>query len=156
MDLTASAPFVLGVRISVPPGALVPLALISAALLILVGSGKQLQRWKERNPRHAAMFALVVASLCTAGAIYFLAKCVQNQSDPNNKGTGQLSFLDPPIGAFLGALACSFFRVGEHRKIGLGLGILVGVIMIAKPLAFPVSVTFTEGAGVQKIGRAHV
>ncbi len=138
---------VLGVRIKLPPEAIVPLLVGTAALLILVFAGSALRSWKERNPGPASMFGLVVASLCAIGAIYFLVKCVPNQMDPNSEGTGQMSLFDAPIGGFMAALACAFFRMGGKPKLALGFGLVVGAVMIAKPFIFPVIVTYTESYG---------
>lgn len=134
----------LGVRIKLPPEALIPLLIGTAALLILVFAGGALQRWKQRDPGPASMFGLVVASLCAIGAIYFLVKCVPNQIDPNSDGSGQMNLFDAPIGGFLAALACAFFRMGGKPKIALGFGLAVGVVMLAKPFLLPVIVTYSE------------
>lgn len=137
----------LGVRIKLPPEALVPLLVGTAALLILVFAGSALASWKQRAPRSASTFGLVVASMCAVGAIYFLVKSVPNTMDPNSEGTGQMSLFDAPIGAFMAALACGFFRMGGKHKISLGFGLLVGVVLIAKPFILPVIVTYTESYG---------
>ncbi len=129
---------VLGIVIKLPPEALVPLLIGSAALLVLVFAGSALSAWKQRNKSAAAMFGKIVAGLLTAGALYFLSRCLWNQADPNNAGTGQLSFFDPPIAGFLASLAVGFWRMGEQRKIALWFGVAVGALMIAKPFIWPV------------------
>ncbi len=137
----------LGVRIKLPPEALVPLLVGTAALLILMFAGSALASWKQRAPKAASMFGLVVASLCAVGAIYFLVKSVPNQIDPNSEGTGQMSLFDAPIGAFMAALACAFFRMGGKHKIALGFGLVVGIVLIAKPFILPVIVTYADHYG---------
>jgi hypothetical protein len=138
---------VLGVRIQIPAEAVVPLLVGVAALLVLVFAGSALKDWKERAPGPASMFGLVVGSLCAIGAIYFLAKSVPNQIDPNSDGTGQLNHFDPPIGAFMTVLACAFFRMGGKYKISFWGGLLVGVVMLVKPFVLPVIVTYADSYG---------
>lgn len=135
---------VLAVRIKIPPEAVIPLLIGSAALLVLMFAGGALKAWKERSPGPASTFGLVVGALCAAGALYFLAKSIPNQIDPNSDGTGQMSHLDPPIGAFMAALACAFFRLGGRPKISLGLGLVVGIAMLVKPFVLPVIVTYAN------------
>jgi len=147
----------LAVRIKIPPEAMIPLLIGVGALLVLVFAGGALKSWKDRSPGPASKFGLVVGSLCTVGAIYFLAKSIPNQIDPNSDGTGQLNHLDPPIGAFMTVLACSFFRMGGKPKISFGLGMLVGVAMLVKPFILPVIVTYAErsGAGSALVSRSR-
>jgi len=140
-------PTVLGVRIKIPPEAVVPLLVGTAALLVLLFAGSALKAWRDRSPGPASTFGLVVGSLCLVGAIYFLAKSIPNQIDPNSDGTGQLNHLDPPIGAFMTVLACAFFRMGGKPKIALTIGLVVGVAMILKPFVLPVIVTYADRYG---------
>ena len=137
----------LGVRINVPPEAVVPILIGSVALAILIFAGSALARWKERNPAAAKMFGMIVGSVCMAVSIYFLAKCLLNQIDPNNEGTGQLEFFDPPLAGFMAALAAAFWRMGGRPIVSLAIGLVVGVLMIAKPFVWPVIVTWTESYG---------
>lgn len=149
MNLSSPDAFraVLGVRIKIPAEAVVPLLVGTAALLVLVFAGGALKSWRERSPGPASKFGLVVGSLCTVGAIYFLAKSIPNQIDPNSDGTGQLNHLDPPIGAFMAVLACAFFRMGGKPKISLVLGLAVGIAMLVKPFLLPVIVTYADHYG---------
>lgn len=145
----------LGVRIKIPPEAVVPLLVGTAALLVLVFAGGALKSWKDRSPGPASTFGLVVGSLCTIGAIYFLAKSIPNTIDPNSDGTGQLNHLDPPIGAFMTVLACAFFRMGGKPKIALVLGLVVGIAMLVKPFVLPVIVTYARYDGPGMVSRSR-
>ncbi len=138
---------VLGIRIKLPPEAMIPLLIGTAALLVLLFAGSALQRWKQSHPAVAAKFGLVLGVILTGASIYFLSRCLLNQSDPNNEGTGQLSFTDPPIAGFMAALAASFWKFGEQRKVALGLGLVIGGLMLIKPFVWPVIVTYTESYG---------
>lgn len=138
---------VLGVKIQVPPEAVVPIIVGGIALAILIFAGSALASWKERNPNAAKTFGMVVGSICMITSIYFLSKCLLNQIDPNNEGTGQLQFLDPPIAGFMAILAAMFFRMGDQPKVSLGIGLVVGGLMIAKPFVWPVIRTFTDTYG---------
>ena len=128
-------------RIKLPPEAIVPLLIGVAALLVLVFAGGALAAWKERNPKAASTFGLVMASIMTIISIYFLTRCLWNQSDPNNEGTGQLQFMDPPIAGFMAACAAAFWKMGEQPKVSLAIGIVIGGLMILKPWIWPVIVT---------------
>jgi len=125
-------------RIKIPAEAVVPLLLGIVALLILIFAGSALASWKDRNPAAARTFGLVFASVMTAVSLYFLSRCLWNQMDPNNEGTGQLNFLDPPIAGFMAACACAFWRMGDQAKVALGIGLVVGILMIIKPWVWPV------------------
>lgn len=131
---------VLGVRIKIPPEAVIPLAIGVAALLVLVVFGTKLAAWKARAPDAAARFGLVAAGLLTAAAVFFLLRCVANQSDPNNEmpGVENISFTDAPIAGFLGALATAFWRYANQRFVTLLIGLGVAAAMIAKPFVWPV------------------
>ena len=52
---------VLGVRIKLPPEAIIPLAIGVAALLVLLFAGSKLADWKARSPVAAARFGLIAA-----------------------------------------------------------------------------------------------
>ena len=125
-------------RIKIPAEAVVPLLIGTGALLVLVFAGSALATWKEKNPSSARTFGLVMAVVLTGLSIFFLSRCLTNQMDPNNEGTGQLQFLDPPIAGFLAACACAFWRMGDQAKIALGLGLAIGIAMFVKPWVWPV------------------
>jgi hypothetical protein len=125
-------------RIKLPPEAFVPLLIGTVALIILLVFGAALQRWKQRAPGPARMFGRVLAVVLTAASVYFLINCLTNQSDPNNDGTGQLSFLDPPLAGGLAALAAIFWRFGDQPLIGGLIGLAIGVLMFVKPFVWPV------------------
>jgi hypothetical protein len=129
---------VLAIHIKLPPEALVPLLIGVGALLVLVFFGATLQGWKARSPVPASRFGLVAGALLTGVAIYFLVRCLTNQSDPNNDGPGNLSFIDPPVAGFMAALATAFWRFGDRRAIALVCGLGVGVLMLIKPFVWPV------------------
>lgn len=138
---------VLAVRIQVPPEAVVPILVGSIALAILIFAGSALARWTERNPAAARMFGMITGTICLAISVFFLSRCLMNQIDPNNEGTGQLQFLDPPIAGFMAALAAAFWRMAGQPKVSLGIGVIIGGLMIAKPWIWPVIVTWTESYG---------
>ncbi len=138
---------VLGVRINVPPEAVVPIIVGGIALAILIFAGSALAQWKERNPAAAQKFGMIVGTICMGIAIYFLSKCLLNQIDPNNEGTGQLQFLDPPLAGFMATLGALFWRMGGQPKVALAIGIVVGGLMIAKPFLWPVIVTYADRYG---------
>jgi len=132
-------------RIKLPPEAIVPMLIGTVALIILLAFGAALQRWKARAPGPAQMFGVIVGVLLTAAAVYFLINCLTNQSDPNNEGTGQISFIDPPVAGGMAALAAVFWRFGNQRLIGGVLGIAIGALMLAKPFVWPVIRDYNNG-----------
>ncbi|MFN0252773.1 MAG: hypothetical protein ACKV2T_38215 [Kofleriaceae bacterium] len=139
---------VLGVKIQVPAEAIVPIIIGCVALAILIFSGSALASWKERNPAPARIFGMVVGSICMIISIYFLSRCLLNQIDPNSDAPGaKLEFLDPPLAAFMAAIGALFWRMGDQPKVALGIGIVVGGIMIAKPFIWPVIVAYSESYG---------
>ncbi|GEM_PF-4365180 len=137
----------LGVRIQVPPEAVVPIIVGGIALAVLIFAGSAFAGWKERNPSAATKFGMVIGTICIGISIYFLSKCLANQIDPNNEGTGQLQFLDPPLAGFMAAIGACFWRMGDQPKVALGIGIVIGGLMIAKPFIWPVIATWTESYG---------
>lgn len=154
MSTLVPAESVLGVRIQVPAEAVVPIIVGSLALAILIFSGSALARWKERNPAAAEKFGMIVGSICMIISIFFLSRCLLNQIDPNNEGTGQLQFLDPPIAAFMATIGALFWRMGGQPKVALSIGIVVGGLMIAKPWLWPViSEYVTTYDGYRKVVR---
>jgi hypothetical protein len=137
-----------GVVIRVPPEALIPLLVGITALGILMFAGTRLAAWKARSPAAAATFGLGAAALLTAGACFLLVRCLTNQMDPNSEGTGQINFTDAPIAGFLATIAAMFWRMGNQRLVGAATGIGLGALMMAKPFAWPVIVTYAyEGGG---------
>ena len=131
---------VLGVRIKIPPEAVIPLAIGVAALLVLLFFGTRLAAWKARAPDAAARFGLVAAGLLTAAAVFFLLRCVSNQSDPNNEmpGVENISFTDAPIAGFMAALAAVFWRYANQRIVAALIGFGIGVLMLVKTAVWPV------------------
>ena len=132
----------LAVHIKIPPEAVVPLLIGTGALLVLMFAGSALASWKAKNPSAARTFGLVTAVIMTGLSIYFLTRCLTNQSDPNNEGSGQLQFLDPPLAGFMAACACAFWRMGDQAKVALGLGLAIGLAMFVKPWVWPVIVSY--------------
>jgi hypothetical protein len=143
--MSHSSPDVLAVHIKIPAEAVVPLLIGVGALLVLVFAGGALASWKERNPKAASTFGLVMAVIMTGISIYFLTRCLWNQMDPNNEGTGQLQFMDPPIAGFMAACGAAFWRMGEQPKVALAIGILIGGLMLIKPWVWPVISDFYGG-----------
>jgi hypothetical protein len=138
-------PLVSLARIKIPAEAVVPLLIGTAALFVLIFAGGALASWKEKNPGSARTFGMVMAVVLTGISIYFLTRCLTNQIDPNNEGTGQLQFLDPPIAGFTAACACAFWRMGDQAKVALGLGLAIGIAMFIKPWVWPVTVSYFDG-----------
>lgn len=153
--MSHSSPDVLAVRINLPPEAFVPLLIGVAALLVLIFAGSALAAWKERNPKAASTFGLVTAVIMTGISLYFLSRCLWNQMDPNNEGTGQLQFLDPPIAGFMAACGAAFWRMGGQPKVALGIGIVIGGLMIAKPWIWPVISEYQAYDTKQLVSRAR-
>lgn len=135
---------VLGIIIRLPAEALIPLLLGSIALCILLFAGGALAEWKQRSPDAARKFALAATAVCVVFAIFFLSKCLLNQSDPNNEGTGQLSFVDAPIAALFAAVAASFARMADLPKAAYIVGVVIGLLLLAKPFVWPVIRNYTE------------
>ena len=133
------------VVIKIPPEAVPPLLAGTVALIVLLFFGAKLADWKRNSPINATRFGLVVAVLLTGVAVVFLARCLTNQSDPNNAGTGQLSFTDPPVAGFMAALATAFWRFANQRWIALAIGVAIGALMFAKPFVWPVMRIWEDG-----------
>ena len=138
---------VVGVVIKIPPEAVVPLLIGVTALAILLFAGTKLAEWKTSSPASASKFGLGVAALLTAGALYMLVRCLTNQMDPNSPGTGQINFTDAPIAGFLIGIAALFWRMGNQRFIGAGVGVGLGALMMAKPFIWPVIVVYEYNGG---------
>ena len=144
-DLTS----LLGVRIQIPPEAIIPILLGSAALVILVFFGARLAEWKQRSPDAASRFGMIVAVLMTGTAVFFLARGLTNQIDPNNEGTGQISFTDSPIAGGLAALAAVFWRMANLRLVSVIVGLGIGILMMIKPSVWPVIRITEYGQGAR-------
>jgi hypothetical protein len=132
----------LAVVIKIPAEAVVPLLIGTAALLVLLFAGSALASWKAKSPGAASKFGLVVAILLTGASIYFLARGLTNQSDPNNEGTGQINFTDAPIAGFLGAVSAAFWRMANLQIGSAIVGVGIGGLMLVKPFVWPVIVTY--------------
>jgi hypothetical protein len=132
---------VLGVRIKIPPEAIIPLAIGIGALVTLLFFGTKLAEWKARSPDAAARFALIAAGVLTAVAVYFLMHCLTNQNDPNNEGTGQINFTDAPLAGFMACLAVAFWRMANQRVVAALIGLGIASLMIAKFFVWPVGHT---------------
>jgi len=133
------------VVIKIPAEAVPPLLAGTVALIVLLFFGAKLADWKRTSPIHATRFGLVCAVLLTGVAVFFLARCLTNQSDPNNEGTGQLSFTDPPVAGFMAALGTMFWRYANQRIVALVIGIAIGALMFAKPFVWPVMRIWEDG-----------
>ena len=127
-------------RIKIPPEAIIPLAIGLTVLLTLVFFGTKLAAWKAQSPESAARFGLVTAGLFTAVSVFFLLRCLTNQSDPNNEivGMTNITFTDAPIAGGMAAFAAGFWRMASQRLVALLIGGGIGVLMMAKPFVWPV------------------
>ena len=124
--------------IKIPPEAIVPLLIGITALAILVFFGSKLAEWKRRSPDAASRFGMIVAVLLTGSAVFFLTRGLTNQIDPNNEGTGQISFTDSPIAGGLAALGAVFWRMANLRFVSVIAGLGIGGLMMIKPFVWPV------------------
>lgn len=133
----------LGAGIKIPPEAIPPLLIGATALALLVFFGGKLAEWKRRSPDAAIRFGMIVAVLFTGAAVFFLARGLTNQIDPNNEGTGQISFTDSPIAGGMAALAAVFWRMANLRPVTVLVGLGIGALMMIKPFVWPV-INITE------------
>ena len=136
---------IIGIRIKIPPEAVVPLLIGLVALLILMFAGAKLADWKTSSPQSAARFGFGAAALFTAVAVYFLVRVLTNQSDPNNEGTGQINFTDAPVAGFMASLAAIFWRYANLRALSAAVGFGLGALMMAKPFVWPVIRVYEQG-----------
>lgn len=123
-----------------------PLAIGIAALLVILFFGSKLKAWKDRSPKTAARFGLVVAVLLTGASLYFLLHCLTNQNDPNNDIPNNINFTDAPIAGGMAAIATVFWRFANLRVIGGIVGVGIAAAMFAKPYVWPVMRIWEPGA----------
>ncbi len=136
-------------RIQIPPEAVIPLAIATVALLVLIFFGNKLADWKRRAPEAASTFGLAVAGVLTACAVFFLLSCVTNQSDPNNRlpDVTNINFTDAPVAGGMALLAVVFYRYANQRLVALLIGVGIAALMFAKPFVWPVIITTEYGSG---------
>jgi hypothetical protein len=128
----------LAVVIKVPPEAVVPLLVGSAALLVLLFAGAALKDWKDKHPEVAAKVGLVIAVALTGYALYVGARIIPAKYiDHGAPGETTIGFLDGPIMGFSALIGTLFWRFGNQRWIALGVGLGIGLAMFAKPFILP-------------------
>ena len=150
-----SSSIILGIRLNLPPEALLPLLFATIALLLLLFASDKLSAWKVHQPTKARTLGIVTASGLTIIACYFLFTKLSNQSDPNNSGTNNMSLFDAPMIGFFAAVGALFWRFGDQRRIGFGMGVAVGVVLIAKPFVWPVVSTVDYMNGSRRVFESH-
>lgn len=120
---------VLAVRIPVPPEAVLPILVGSAALVALLFAGAALADWKRRAARPARVGGTIVAVIVTAGVALYLARSVFVRYDN--------FILDAPIAAGLGVIAMLAWRFAERHTLAVALGVTWGLLLLAKPWLWP-------------------
>lgn len=129
---------VLAVVIKIPPEAVVPLLIGSAALLILMFSGAALADWKRKHPETASKVGMVVAVALTGYALYVGATIIPAKYiDHGAPGETTIGFLDGPIMGFSALIGALFWRFANQRWIALGVGLGLGLAMFMKPFILP-------------------
>lgn len=129
---------VLAVHIKVPPEAVVPILVGSAALFILLFAGASLQSWKQKHPDTASKVGMVIAIALTGYALYVGATIIPAKYiDHGAPGETTIGFLDGPIMGFCALIGALFWRFANQRWIALGVGLGIGLAMFAKPFILP-------------------
>ena len=150
-----SSSMILGIRLKLPPEALLPMLFAAIALMVLLFASDQLSAWKVRQPTHARTLGIVIASGLTIITCYFLFAKLANQFDPNNAGANNMSLFDAPMIGFFAAVGALFWRFGDQRRIGFWMGVAVGVMLIAKPFVWPVVATLDYMNGSSRVFESH-
>ena len=140
---------------NIPPEAVVPLLCAIVALMVLIFAGDKLSAWKVHSPKPARRFGMAVALVLFVATAYFLLIKIPNQSDPNNAGTNNLSLFDAPMIGFFAAVGALFWRFADQRRIGFWMGVVVGVVLIAKPYMWPVISTYSYMDGGKENIASH-
>ena len=81
--------------IKIPPEAVIPLAIATVALLVLIFFGNKLADWKRRAPEAASTFGLAVAGVLTSCAVFY-ARPRHRHSSTKGRSCG---FVDSRNGA---------------------------------------------------------
>jgi hypothetical protein len=128
----------LAVVIKVPPEAVVPLLVGSAALLVLLFAGAALKDWKAKNPALAAKVGMVIAVALTGYALYLGARIVPAKYiDHGAPGETTIGFLDGPMMGFSALIGTLFWRFANQPKVALATGLIIGLVMFVKPFILP-------------------
>jgi hypothetical protein len=135
------------IKISIPPEAILPLAIGVGALLVLLFAGAALASWKERKPQAARTVGTVAAALLSGYAVYLLAYLLPNKYiDLGPPDQPPISLADGPILGFCAVMATIMWGFAERRKVALGFGGVVGAALVLKPLIKPLVSYFSSGS----------
>ena len=135
------------VKISIPPEAILPLAIGVGALLVLLFAGAALASWKERNPAKARTAGTVGAVLLSGYAIYLAVMLMPNKYiDLGPPDQAPISLADGPILGFTALMATIMWGFAGRRKIALGFGGVLGVALVLKPFVMPFVTYFSSGS----------
>lgn len=135
------------VRISIPPEAVLPLAIGVAALLVLLFAGAALQSWKERKPAAARTVGTVAALLLSGYAIYLAVYLLPNKYiDLGPPDQAPISLADGPILGFTALMATIMWGFAGQRWVALAFGGLLGVALVLKPFVMPLVTYFSSGS----------
>lgn len=131
-------------RIKIPAEAVVPLLIGVGCLLVLLFAGSTLVSWKERNPKGASIFGLIIGAVCYGFAIYTLGKVFTEEfeNDAVHQGVQVVTMFDGPIAGFLAIVGTLMWKFGNQKWPAAGLGGLIGVALIAKPFVYPLAHRF--------------
>lgn len=133
------------IRISIPPEAILPLAIGVVALLVLVFAGAALAGWKERNPERARTVGTLCAAALSGYAAYCAVLLMPNKYiDLGPPHQAPISLADGPILGFTALMATIMWGFAERRKIALGFGGILGVALILKPFVMPFVTYFSS------------
>jgi hypothetical protein len=135
------------IKISIPPDAILPLAIGVVSLFVLLFAGAALASWKERKPQTARNVGTVAAVLLSGYAIFLLAYLLPNKYiDLGPPDQAPISLADGPILGFCALMATIMWGFAERRKIALAFGGAVGAALVLKPLIKPLVSHFSSGS----------
>ncbi len=135
------------IRISIPPEAVLPLAIGIGALLVLLFAGAALQSWKERKPAAARTVGTIAAVLMSGYAIYLAVFLLPNKYiDLGPADQAPISLADGPILGFTAVMATIMWRFASQRWVALAFGGVLGVALVLKPFVMPLVTHFSSGS----------
>jgi hypothetical protein len=135
------------IKISVPPEAVLPLAIGIGALLVLLFAGAALQSWKERKPAAARAVGTIAALLLSGYAIYVAVSLLPNKYiDLGPPDQAPISLADGPILGFTALMATLMWGFAGQRWVALGFGGVIGVALVLKPFVMPLVTYFSSGS----------
>jgi hypothetical protein len=135
------------IKISLPPEAILPLAIGIGVLLVLLFAGAALQSWKERKPEAAKMAGTIAALLLSGYAIYAAVSLMPNKYiDLGPPDQPPISLADGPILGFTALMATVIWGFANQRWVALGFGAVMGIALILKPFVMPFVTWFSSGS----------